>query len=210
MSNSSVFKSNNTWLQRTTMEKITERHDTKNRILEEVYNCKRHKTLCMALNELAKFEENEGTDVFCDNVIKFNADLTNIMSLNHHYVTGGGNPKDNNIESTEFITFGFPRIERGIWYHYEIEPPEFPLYVDIEYVEMAYALTRMKLPIAHSAYYSWNSLKQVAQLWPGVGGTNFGHIPNKYGFILGNYIANNYDSIRAFANDWCMGTSCRL
>ncbi len=210
MSNPSVFKSNNIWLQRTTMEKITERHDTKNRVLEEVYNCKRHKKLCMALNELAKFEEAEGTKIFCNNVVKFNPSYPDTMVLNHHSVTGGGNPKDNNSESTEFITFGFPRIERGIWYHYEIEPPEFPLYVDIEYVEMAYAITRMKLPIAYPAYFSWNVGKKAAQFLLGVGGTNFGHRPNKYGFILGNYIANNYDSIRAFANDWCMGTSCKL
>ena len=210
MSSQSVFQSNNVWKQRALLEKITEKYDNRNKILDEVYSCKRYKTLCMALNELAKFEEIEGTEIFCDNIIKFNADMSNILSLNHHYITGGGNPKDSNIENTEFITFGFPKIEHGIFFHYEIEPPDFPLYVDIQYVEMAYALTRMPVPIANISYYSWNTFKKMIQSVKGDGGTNFGHPPNKFGFILGHYIATNYESIRTFATNWCVGNSCKL
>lgn len=79
----------------------------------------------------------------------------------------------------------------GINLGIEVAPPTLPLYIDIEWVEIGYAMFRKYLGGAFAFYFGWNTLKVIAQLVTGAGGTNFNHPPNKYGFILGVAIAKD-------------------
>lgn len=155
------------------------------------------KNLCDALKELAAYETQKGTKAFCEFVYKFPS------TLEHHSVIG--NDK-NALENTEFKTHIYPQMNYT-WYtkelSMEVTPPVLPVYIDIEWVETGYALYRRYKGGAFGFYIGWNTFKLVVQKVFGHGGTNFGDPPNKYGFLLGIYIANEFDTIQDFTNSWC-------
>lgn len=149
--------------------------------------------------KLAKYENEKGTEKFCDYVYQ---PPTTIM---HHSVK---NDYLNDSEDTEFLTLSFPKIEYG-WFGIElgieVTPPKFPLYVDIEYVEIGYVLYKRYRGMAFGFYFGFNSFKLFMQSVVGHGGNNFGHPPNKYGFVLGVAIARDFPNIQNFVNQWCVG-----
>ena len=125
---------------------------------------------------------------------------------------GGGNPNDKNIEDTEFLTLDFPHINYGYFSQdlgIEVDRPTFPLYVDIEYVEVGYALYKKYRGGAFVAYAGYNTLKLLVKLFQ-KSGNSFGYEPNKYGFILGTTIASSGNNLQGFVEQWCVGGTCRL
>ena len=156
------------------------------------------KYLCDALKELAVYEIQKGTDKFCDFVYKFPS------TIQHHSVIGNDKNAD---DITEFKTHIYPQMDYG-WYGIElgieIKPPVLPIYIDIEWVEIGYVLYRKYYGGSFAFYIGWNTFKLIMQKVFGHGGTNFGHPPNKYGFLLGVYIAKEYKTIQGFSNSWCV------
>jgi len=156
------------------------------------------KTLCQALRELAAFENQKGTQRFIKDIIDRDTLFRGNLVINHHPVTGGGNPADPVIEDTEF------------------KDPRLPHYVDMEYVEVGYALTRQGLN-AQSTYIAWVGAKKLIS---GIGGiaqelgynglpstasTGISHPPNLVGLRIGELIAKRYRNITHFADEFCKG-----
>lgn len=82
-----------------------------------------YRTLCWALNELAKYEK-KGMEKFYNDVYQ------PPITIMHHSVT---NEHSNDRENTEFLTLNFPKIEHG-WFGIElgieVEPPKLPLHYE--------------------------------------------------------------------------------
>lgn len=165
------------------------------------------KSLCWALKELAKYENQKGTEAFCDYVVGLSkGGYIGIQAhLNHHWVVDESK-LGTKEETTEFLTSSFPQMNYA-WFNVDwgisAKPPTLPLYIDIEWVEIGYAAYRKYRGNAFALYAGWNSLKAIVQLLTGDGGTNFNHPPNKYGFLLGIFIASEYSNLQAFADEWC-------
>lgn len=207
----SIFKpmQNNIWTAQilpneSIVSQIERQNAQRQKLVERTIACPTHKTLCWALNELAKYENQKGTEEFCDYVYQ------PPITIMHHSVK---NDYLNDSEDTEFLTLSFPKIEYG-WFGIElgieVTPPKFPLYVDIEYVEIGYVLYKRYRGMAFGFYFGFNSFKLFMQSVVGHGGNNFGHPPNKYGFVLGVAIARDFPNIQNFVNQWCVGEVCKL
>ncbi|WP_348945259.1 hypothetical protein ABHF33_01215 [Chitinibacter sp. FCG-7] len=102
-----------------------------------------YKTLCDALKELGMYERQKGTVRFVRDVIDAGELIRGNLHITHHPVIGGGKSGDSKIEDTEF------------------RDPRIPLYYDIEYVEVAYALERQFIN-SPSMYALWTGIKPLA------------------------------------------------
>lgn len=217
----SIFKpmQNNIWTAQilpneSIVSQIERQNAQRQKLVERTIACPTHKTLCWALNELAKYENQKGTEEFCDYVIGFSKGgyIGIRLDLNHHGVENDKRPNFKGAELTDFITLDFPKLQYVLFsidLGITVEEPTFPLYVDIEYVEMGYALYKKYMGGAFYAYFGWNFGKLVAYLFTGKG-NHFGYPPNKYGFVLGVYIAKNFNTIQSFVHQWCVGEVCKL
>lgn len=163
---------------------------------------------------MAKYENTKGTENFCDYVVGFSSGgyIGVRLNLDHHGVINDKRPDFKGAELIDFITLSFPKINysfMSIDLGIRVEEPSFPFYVDIEYVEIGCALYKKYMGGAFYAYFGWNFGKLVAYLFMGKG-NHFGYPPNKYGFVLGVYIAKNFYNIQSFINKWCVGKVCKL
>ena len=154
--------------------------------------CVKYKTLCDALKELAAFEKQKGTKIFVKEILDREQLLRGELVINHNPILGGGDSNDKTIEKTEF------------------KNPRLPYFVDIEYVEVGYALTRQKMD-AKMGMILWNwiakPLGKSAQYGKsgngGVGGTGITHRPNALGLQIGELIAKRYKDIAHFSEEFC-------
>lgn len=106
----------------------------------KIVHCVKYKTLCDALRELAEYERKEGTEKFVKGILDRDKLIRGELVINHHFIVGGGDPKDPMIEDTEF------------------KDPRLPYFVDIEYIEVGYALKKQRLePEAYNLL--WNAIK---------------------------------------------------
>lgn len=92
----------------------------------KVVKCPTYKTLCSALFQLAKREDELGTAEFCHRIINPTAAWTGGVINDHTTVVGGGDPNAH-VEDTEFRMVGTNH------------------FFDTEYIEAGYALSRMGL-----------------------------------------------------------------
>lgn len=70
-------------------------------------SCTQYKSFCQAITELASLEEKKGTAQFIKDVIDRGSILRGRLVISHHPVLGGGDPKNKEIEDTEFTS---PRL----------------------------------------------------------------------------------------------------
>lgn len=172
--------------------------------------CPKYKTLCQALQELAAYERAEG-DKFFDNVIDFSRPLKGQVVVHHHPIEGGSwesvppvngmiNPvgQKEGIEDTEFRD---PR-------------PTTPYFVDIEYVEVAYVLRKRGMN-PYDFYLGWAGVTKpvingITNAWHYItddpdrqSSSPLSHKPNRYGVDIGKMIAERYENLTAFTNEYC-------
>ncbi len=152
--------------------------------------CVKYKTFCQAISELAQFEKTKGTDRFVKDIIDRGNVLTGHLVINHHPVLGGGDPNNKSIEGTEFTS------------------PRLPFFVDMEYVEVGYALQKQSINPA-LMYMAWcgivkplgRSIEKRPQKSPVDDYLN--SRPNLIGIRIGRLIANEYKDIEDFAKKFC-------
>lgn len=151
--------------------------------------CVKYKTLCDALKELAAIEKKKGTNKFIKEILDRDQLLRGELVIMHNPITGGGDPKDTKIEDTEF------------------KDPRLPYFVDIEYVEVGYALSKQWInpSLMHGM---WALLvKPIGRLIEGQKQknpiTDYNHRPNRLGAKMGRIIANNYKDLSDFTDKFC-------
>ena len=160
--------------------------------------CVKYKTLCDALKELAAFEKQKGSKKFIKEILDRDQLLRGELVINHNPILGGGDPNDKEIEKSEF------------------KDPRLPYFVDIEYIEMGYALQKQQLqPEGFHLFYwlfgkipygVWESAKHAAKEkeFKAIGfGTTPSHRPNRIGLEIGKLIAAKYQDIAHFAEEFC-------
>ncbi|QDQ27514.1 hypothetical protein FNU76_14755 [Chitinimonas arctica] len=144
------------------------------------------KTLCHALFELAAYENQKGTMVFVKEIIDRKKLVRGELVISHNPVTGGGDPQDPGIENSEF------------------KDPRLPYYVDTEYIEVGYALTKQGMD-AKMGFIAWVTAKKAISLFTGDSTTGLSHRPNALGLQIGEMIAKRYRNIAHFAEEFCGG-----
>lgn len=175
-------------------------------------SCKKYKTLCDGLIELAAYEKKKGTDKFVNDIIEFNKVFTRKdggVVINHHPIGGGGFDQTGPVAGMEDTEFKDPRL---------------PYFVDLEYVEVAYALRKKGL-VPSDFYLAWAGGKQLGnagnslakKLWNKLTkkpeerkpvdenalGSGLDHRPNRMGLDIGDLIGKHYPTIEDFTKDFC-------
>lgn len=151
--------------------------------------CVKYKTLCDALKELAAIEQKKGTEKFIKDIIDRDKLIRGELVINHNPIIGGGDPNDKEIEDTEF------------------KDPRLPYFIDIEYIEVGYALSKQWISPG-LAYGAWTligkpagrAVEEQRQKNPI---TDYNYRPNRIGTRIGRMIANNYENIADFVSKFC-------
>lgn len=164
----------------------------------KIVHCVKYKTLCDALRELAEYERKEGTEKFVKGILDRDKLIRGELVINHHYIVGGGDPKDYTIEDTEF------------------RDPRLPYFVDIEYIEVGYAMTRQHMQAEAFNFAYWLFGKVPVGIYESLKSSlenkkfkaeGFGslpsHRPNIIGLRVGELIAKRYDNISQFTEEFC-------
>lgn len=146
--------------------------------------CPKYKTLGQAVKELANIEKAKGTEKFCKDVIDRKELLKGHLAITHNEIIGGGNPNDPEIEDTEFTNV------------------RVPYFVDIEYVEVGYALAKQGISPG-ATYTAWISFKWTYELFklhwtPPF--ANFEKRQNRIGLQIGWIISKEYKNLMDFAD----------
>ncbi len=147
--------------------------------------CTSYKTLVDALKELGAIERKVGTKKFVKDIISRENLTRGELVITHNPIVGGGSKTDKNIEDTEF------------------QDPRLPYFIDIEYVEVSYALSKQWINPG-VMYFIWTFIGKIggridAGLPPKNPWKDYNHRPNRAGIYLGRRIANNYKDIMDFA-----------
>lgn len=146
--------------------------------------CVNYKTLCDALHELADIEKHKGTEAFVKAILDRKELMKGRLAINHNGISGGGDPKNKNIEDSEF------------------KDPRLPYFVDIEYIEVGYAMTKQDLD-ATMGYLLWNGIKKTLDVFTGQHSSPLTHRPNAIGLQIGQLIARRYKNIAHFTEEFC-------
>lgn len=160
--------------------------------------CPTYKTLCQALQELAAYERKEGEQKFIDNVLNEAKVFKGEAVINHHPISGGGSDEHGPVKGMEDSEFKEPRL---------------PYFVDIEYIEIAYALRKrgMNPYDFHVGWVGfkniWSPIKNAVNAMLGdperSGTTSLAHRPNRLGVEIGKLIAERYKNLTEFTEEFC-------
>ena len=164
------------------VKQVTTTH--KSNTAPKVIDCPKYKTLGQAVKELANIEKAKGTEKFCKDVIDRKELLKGHLVITHNEIIGGGNPNDPEIEDTEFTNV------------------RVPYFVDIEYVEVGYALAKQNINPG-AAFAVWIGIKELLRIsnvsWP-TPYADFNKRPNRIGLQIGWIISKEYKNLTDFAD----------
>lgn len=153
--------------------------------------CVKYKTLATALKELGRIERQKGTEKFIKEILDRNELVKGHLAINHNAIVGGGSPTDKEIEDTEF------------------KDPRLPYFVDVEYVEVGYALSKQWInPGLMYFFWTWIA-KPFGRKNEGLPQKcpygDYNKRQNRMGVYIGRIIANSYKDIYDYAEQLAAG-----
>lgn len=157
----------------------------KNNSSAKPIKCVKYKTLADALKELGTIERKKGTKKFIKDILDRGELVKGNLAINHNPIVGGGSPTNKEIEDSEF------------------KDPRLPYFVDVEYVEVGYALSKQWINPGLT-YFLWTWIaKPFGRASEGIDQKcpygDYNKRQNRMGVYIGRVIANNYKDIMDYA-----------